>query len=231
MFDFKYRKIERKGLNFPSEILTFKLLEKPNIAREEKLLILTRMDLTNKLSLYAQAKKVMKLFNNCDSEVSSNSIINRRGSTIKDNCTENNYMLCKDGQVIVIVANREQLKWGKARKEHSIAGENQQTRSKSGENHIGRKKRINPTGRDGNILTCISRGSYRHLLDACPDSWENMKKKAEVKPIHHSSLEKQIDMKNRLALDKLIVEMRIEKNEVSELKEEINSSTVMLTKI
>ena len=41
-------------------------IEKANISRVEKLLIMAGMDLTNKLSLCEQAKKVMKLFNNCD---------------------------------------------------------------------------------------------------------------------------------------------------------------------
>ena len=90
MFDFKYGKIERKGLNFPSEILASKLFEKADITREEKLLILAGIDLTNILSLYEQAKKVMKMFDSYDSEVSSSSIIKRRRSTFKDNSKEKN---------------------------------------------------------------------------------------------------------------------------------------------
>ena len=38
------------------------------------------------------------------------------------------------------------------------------------------KKRINPSGADGQILRCLSCGSFRHLLDVCPDSLENMEK-------------------------------------------------------
>lgn len=37
-------------------------------------------------------------------------------------------------------------------------------------------KNISSTGPDGRTLTCKSCGSYRHLLPACPDSWENMAK-------------------------------------------------------
>ena len=33
---------------------------------------------------------------------------------------------------------------------------------------------INPTGPDGNALTCLACGSYRHMMDKCPHSWENM---------------------------------------------------------
>ena len=48
--------------------------------------------------------------------------------------------------------------------------------SQFSENHKGaRRKAINPMGVDGQALKCLSCGSYRHLLDACPDSWENMK--------------------------------------------------------
>lgn len=37
-------------------------------------------------------------------------------------------------------------------------------------------KNLNPTGTDGNVLTCRLCGSYRHLVAKCPDSWENMSK-------------------------------------------------------
>ena len=39
-------------------------------------------------------------------------------------------------------------------------------------------KRINPPGSDGCLLKCYSCGSFRHLLDKCPDSWENLGKKS-----------------------------------------------------
>ena len=35
---------------------------------------------------------------------------------------------------------------------------------------------MNPMGPDGKILTCRCCGSYRHLVDNCPHSWENMSK-------------------------------------------------------
>ena len=36
------------------------------------------------------------------------------------------------------------------------------------------RKNINPTAPDGCTLTCKSCGSFRHLLPAYPDCWENM---------------------------------------------------------
>ena len=41
-------------------------------------------------------------------------------------------------------------------------------------NQTGIKKKINPTGRDGEVLKCKSCRSFRHLLDDCLDSWEDM---------------------------------------------------------
>ena len=73
-------------------------------------------------------------------------------------------------------------KHGWSRRGHKAAGENQ--RSESSMKQTGIKKKINPTGRDGQILTCKPCGSFRHILDACPDSWGNMEKSTGVKPLN-----------------------------------------------
>ena len=62
MFDSKYRKIEKKDMSLPSEILAFKLLKKANITKEEKLLVLTGMNFDNKAYLYEEAKSSLKKF-------------------------------------------------------------------------------------------------------------------------------------------------------------------------
>ena len=62
MFDAKYRKIEKKKMTFPSEILAFKLLKKANITKEERLLVLTGMNYEQKSTLYEEAKSSLKKF-------------------------------------------------------------------------------------------------------------------------------------------------------------------------
>lgn len=62
LFDSRYRKIEKLKMTLPSEILAFKLLRKANISKEEKLLVLTGMDYSNKGTLYEEAKKSLKKF-------------------------------------------------------------------------------------------------------------------------------------------------------------------------
>ena len=62
MFDAKYRKIEKKSMSLPSEILAFKLLKKANITKEERLLVLTGMNYEQKFTLYEEAKSSLKKF-------------------------------------------------------------------------------------------------------------------------------------------------------------------------
>ena len=56
VFDSKYRKIEKKNMILPPEILAFKLLRKANITKEEKQLVLTGMNNENRPTLYGEAK-------------------------------------------------------------------------------------------------------------------------------------------------------------------------------
>ncbi|MCG7877704.1 MAG: hypothetical protein N0C90_15405 [Candidatus Thiodiazotropha endolucinida] len=77
VFDAKYKKIEKKQMTLPPEILAFKLLRKARISKEEKLLVLTGMNYDNKTTLYEEAKKSLKKFKGSDSEFSTS------GSSIK----------------------------------------------------------------------------------------------------------------------------------------------------
>ena len=77
IFDSKYKKIEKKKMTLPPEILAFKLLRKANITKEEKLLVLTGMNYENKTTLYEEAKKSLKKFKGSDGESSTS------GSSIK----------------------------------------------------------------------------------------------------------------------------------------------------
>ena len=61
-FDSKYHKIQKKGMSLPSEILAFKLLRRANISRDEKLLVMTGMNYSEKSTLYDQAKRSLKKF-------------------------------------------------------------------------------------------------------------------------------------------------------------------------
>ena len=62
MFDFKYKRMEKKHMKLSPEVLAFRLLKKANITRKEKLLILTRLNFEDKSSLYQQTKQSLTRF-------------------------------------------------------------------------------------------------------------------------------------------------------------------------
>ena len=62
LFDSKYKKVLKKSLVLPSEILAFRLINRANITRHERLLILSGFDFGNRSSLYEQAVKLLKKF-------------------------------------------------------------------------------------------------------------------------------------------------------------------------
>ena len=176
LFDFKYRKIEKLQINLPPEILAFRLLQGANISRQEQLIILTRIDFEKKATMYEEAKKMLKRFTGCKGAITWCS--SRReesdykfynGRFVNERCNQaflgENYTQQARDEVYASVS--------------SGAGDDRKTRCESVVNQGGIKKKINPTGRDGEVLKCLSCGSYRHLLDHCPVSWENMMKKVE----------------------------------------------------
>ena len=137
------------------EVLAFRLLNRANLTRAEKLLILTGMDFKNKPALYEQAKKALIKFKDCFS-ISSASY--RVGKSVSQFIREKS-------------CNRQ----GKDNQRHIKA------------NGVVRKK-INPSGADGKIPKCLSCGSFPHLLDDFPDSWENMDKKKNMGNEHRKAL-------------------------------------------
>ena len=110
-------------------------------------------------------------------------------------------------------------KHGWSKTGHKEAGVNQRT--ESGINQTGIKKKISPTGRDGQIFICKSCGLFRHLLDACPDSWENMaKNNTEVKPLNQDGAVKTLRAKT---LGERTAELNCIKKETTSLKEDVKS--------
>ena len=60
LFDFKYKKIEKKQIKLLPEILAFRLLQRANISRQEKMTILMGMNYETKASMYEEAKTMLK---------------------------------------------------------------------------------------------------------------------------------------------------------------------------
>ena len=163
MFDSKYRKIEKKDMSLPSEILAFKLLKKANITKEEKLLVLTGMNFDNKAYLYEEAKASLKKFKGDAIHARDNENVNIKLEPAY--LAENEDILLAAGYVKNNAFYDRRQREGQCRYEspRNINSKNS-----------GRK--MNPLGKDGRALTCKACGSFRHMLPECPDSWENMQK-------------------------------------------------------
>ena len=95
MFDFKYRKIEKKQIKVPPEILAFKLLRKAKITREEHSIILTGMNFENRATLYDDAKKALKKFKGSCRGINGCSL----GTSLASDFRTENEVLCSVGNI------------------------------------------------------------------------------------------------------------------------------------
>ena len=221
LFDFKYRKIEKLQINLPPELLAFKLLQGANISRQEQLIILTRVDYEKKATMYEEAKTMLKRFTGCKDAITW--------------CTprreESDYKLYNGGFVnercnqAFLGENRRQQTGDKVYASVSSgAGDDKKTRRVSVVNQSGMKKKINPTGHEGKVLKCLSCGSYRHMLDHCPDSWENMMKKVEgetpEKSFNQSKSGKKLKQQVGSHIEAVVAKLT---EEVAKLKEDNNT--------
>ena len=97
MFDFKYRKIEKKQMNLPPGILAFKLLRKAKITREEHSIILTEINFKNRATLYDDAKKALKKFKRSCRGIHGCSL----GTGLASDFPRKNEVLCVVGNIRV----------------------------------------------------------------------------------------------------------------------------------
>lgn len=164
MFDSKYRKVEKKYMPLPPEILAFKLLKKANISRDEKLLVLTGMNFENKHGLYEEAKASLKKFKG-----------DEPGNTEKLSIKVEPAYVVDNEETLVAIGYHYNKRGGRSGPNGNQRDSSAIQRN-SNPNTQPRIKKMNPVGADGKTLTCNLCGSFRHLLPECPDSWENMGK-------------------------------------------------------
>ena len=151
-FDTKYRRIEKKSMKLPSEILAFKLLQKARINHKGKLLVLTGMNYGNRKSLYEDTKSSLKKF--IGEQLSSE----KQSSEIKLRKLVKNEVLVATGTF------KEQKKKFQMTKvscnQGGIGGGSSGGWKMSPKAFYDRRQnRLDATGK---ILRCHSCGSYRH---------------------------------------------------------------------
>ena len=126
------------------EILAFKLLKKANIAKEERLLVLTGMNYEQNSTLYEEAKSSFKKFKGDDGG-------QKEKSAIK---LEPAYLAEKEEALLAA---------GYVKAKGKIFDSRRSTTN----------MKMNPIGTDGRTLTCKCCGSFRHLVANCPGALGN----------------------------------------------------------
>ena len=159
-FDLKYRKLEKLNITLSPEILAFKLLMKAKLSKEMRMLVLTGINFSNRNELYEDTKWSLRKF-----EV-----------MMEENIKTESVKAENKNKSFGNTCNLMKQTYG-----GGFSKLSQDTSNRIGtfqySSNKGPRKKINPIGANGKPLLCNSCGSYRNLLEECPDSWENMEKK------------------------------------------------------
>ena len=153
-------------------MLAFKLLRKASITGDDKKLCLTGMDFSEKDKLYDQAKKSLKKY--CTDGNFASASTSAETVKLEHGVKQEVFAV---GGLAGFYDNASQRFWPS----HRPFRTNSESRSWKTGSVRGRgisERPLNPLGNDGKPLRCKGCGSYRHFLDACPESRENMNRAA-----------------------------------------------------
>ena len=195
VFETKYNKVKDKGILLPAEVLAFKLIRGANISPEDKKIVLTGLDYTQKSGLFDQAKTALKKFcgkgghrhssdNSADAITVKQEVYAVRQNSFPSNTYGQNRPTGFSG-------TRRGF-WPHSRAQsQNWRGRGQSWRGRSADNAwrggISSKpaaprgaasgtRPVNPPGADGKPMLCKGCGSFRHFIGACPYSWEALRR-------------------------------------------------------
>lgn len=162
-FEAKYNRIKGSGTTLPQEILAYMLMKRAGLSHIEKMLILSRINIEKKETLFKDVKTNMK------------NILGKRLQEKKS--TEDQLKL----EPVFLAQNEEVLAAaGYYRKRSNTMPtkgnykqHNQKWQKKYEKTDGKHARNVNPAGKDGKPLLCKACGSFRHFIKDCPDSHEN----------------------------------------------------------
>ena len=173
-FEKLYNRIKKEDCKLPQAVLAFKLLKSAEISQNDRLLVLTGIDYSKKTTLFDQAKVSLKKFageqaggvRNVSAAIKLEPVFNAETVANLEH-TLNAFGFYK----------KPEKRHGNKGSTSGYKGNSTSFQRNRGENKI--EKPLNPTGPDGKPFLCSSCGSFRHMLQECPDSYENMKKRKQ----------------------------------------------------
>ena len=164
-FESRYNRIKVKGSTLPEEILAYMLMKRAGLTHIEKMLVLSRVNIESKETLFKDVKSNMK------------NILGKRlqNKEKEDQIRLEPAFLAQNEEVLAAHGYYRQRAGTYPNKSKQGKGNGFKKHDKFNKDKIA--KNINPNGSDGKVMLCRSCGSYRHLVASCPDSYENQKKR------------------------------------------------------
>lgn len=144
-FDRKYTRIKDKGVTIPENLLAFKLLKGAGLTRDERLVIMTGIQL-DKETIYQEAKQSLKKY---------------KGECLGASGINNRFLVKEEPAYIATSS-------GFASRSSNYPRRGRNARRGSASGQFNRNKETNPVGRDGNVMACSKCSSTRHLYNVCP---------------------------------------------------------------
>ena len=191
-FDKLYTMAKKKGITLPNIVLAFKLLDAAKLSEFDRKCILLEMDFEKKDTLFEGVKKSLIKFKGkevittgvkqdttCDAGIKIETQFCGQETSFFG--TDNRYNKQGSGSGS---RNGRGFKPGYSNRNYQ-QGSNykkgyNRTKTNNNQKSGGRMtKPVNPKNSEGEYLTCVSCGSFRHMIEKCPHSWESLRKKEE----------------------------------------------------
>ena len=162
-FELKSNKVQGTGTKLPSEILSYMLMKRAGLNNLERMLVLSRVDMSDKVNIYKNVKLHMSnILGKC---MKSNNETNMAIKLEPAFLAEHEDVLATYGYY------RNKANTNKFNKSGSANRFQKKTWSgREGKDDKGRP--INQKGPDGKLLRCKACGSFRHLVKNCQHSYE-----------------------------------------------------------
>ena len=189
-FDTNYNKLINLNITLPQEVLALKIIRNAKISAGDKKLVLTGINMDEKDKLYEQAKSALRKY--CGEGFS---VVNRES----EGSVSVKYEPIKSEALVTGAYGRGRSNYrgnsggnsgGRGRgfwphqqvkpTSSNWRGGSTARSWRGGAQASGSERPLNPPGLDGKPMLCKGCGSYRHFLQTCPESWENMNKVSSV---------------------------------------------------
>ena len=160
-FEAKYNRVKMSGTQLPEEILAYMLMKRAGLSYLEKMLILSRVNIEEKMDLFKNVKINMK---------------NILGKRLQEKEQQEKVEQTEYKLDVALLAQHEEVLAAHGYYKNNFKNKSNNKyppKKSSGKRTDKSGRKINPIGKDGKTMTCRGCGSFRHLLKQCQHSHEN----------------------------------------------------------